>query len=497
LAAVRADAATFPNPQSPTSNSYFYTASVNEEAAWWKIALTGPDQLRQRVAFALSEIMVVSQQGSGLVHAYEGMGKYYDTLAADAFGNFRTLLEDVTLSPVMGTYLSSLRNQAGNAALGTSADENYAREVQQLFTVGLVKLQPDGTLMLDAAGQQIPTYDQTEVTATAKVFTGWSFASSTNNFFVNPAPGTTYATQLPDTNPWLQPMQAYASYHDTTAKTILGGVVIPAGGTAASDLKVELDTLFNHPNTGPFICKPLIQRLVTSNPSPGYVYRVAQIFANNGSGVRGDLGAVVRAILSDYEARSASVAADAGYGKVKEPLLRVSALLRALNASSQNGRYVETVSGGSNNNSLLSNPLPTFEEEVMDSNTVFNFFAPSFLAPGPLAAAGLVAPEFQITDANSSIAAPNAIYSFVYNRQAPQPSNLLLLDLTALTALAPTPPALLNQLSLLFCGNAMSGATATRIEQAMAALGSGATNLQLTQLALFLTLTSAESAVQR
>jgi len=264
LAAIRADATAFPNPQPNNIANYYFTETVNQQAAWWKIALTAPDQLRQRVAFALSEILVVSDQGAGLVHAQEGIAQYYDTLAGDAFGNFRTLIQDVTLSPVMGTYLSSLENAAGNAALGTSADENYAREVQQLFTVGLVALQPDGTLQLDATGQPIPTYDQTEITQTAKVFTGWSFASTNNSFYSNPTPGDTYATELPNSNPWLNPMQAYNAYHDTTSKTILGGVVIPAGGTAQSDLKIELDTLFNHPNMGPFLCKELIQRLVTS-----------------------------------------------------------------------------------------------------------------------------------------------------------------------------------------------------------------------------------------
>jgi len=397
----------------------------------------------------------------------------------------------------MGTYLSSLHSEAGNAALGTSADENYAREVQQLFTVGLVNLQPDGTLQLDNTGQPIPTYNQTEITSTARVFTGWSFASTDNNFFASPVPGTGYADQLPDSSPWLNPMQAFNNHHDTTAKTILGGVTIPAGGTAQSDLQIELDTLFNHPNTGPFIAKQLIQHLVTSNPSPGYVYRVAQVFANNGSGVRGDLSAVVRAILSDYEARSATVTADAGYGKVKEPLLRISGVLRALNATSQNGRYIEYVAGGSSNNSLLASPMGTFEEQALDADTVFNFFAPSFISPGPLAAAGLVAPEFQITDANTTIATPNALYTFVFNRQAPQASNLLLVDLSALTPLASNPPALVAQLNLLFCNNAMTSATQTRIIAALASLGGGATALQLTQTALYLTVTSAESAVQR
>jgi uncharacterized protein (DUF1800 family) len=293
-------------------------------------------------------------------------------------------------------------------------------------------------------------------------------------------------------------MEAYDSYHDMTAKTIVGGVVIPAGGTTTGDLKIMLDTLANHPNTGPFICRQLIQKLVTSNPSPAYVYRVSQVFANDGTGTRGNLGAVVTAILTDYEARTATLATgDAGYGKLMEPLIRVTALLRMLNATPANGRYIEFVSGATTNSGILASPIGTFEESAMESPTVFNFFAPGYVLPGVLASAGLVGPEFQITDAASSIEVPNALYTYVFNRIAPQPSNLFTMDYSSLTALSATPTALINQCSLILCGNAMTSATSARILTAIQSLPASATPLEIAETALFLTVTSQEAAIQR
>ena len=200
LPAVRADAAAFPNPVDPTIATYYYMREVNQQAAWWKIALTAPDQLRQRVAFALSEIFVVSDQGTGLNNRDEAFAEYYDMLLNDAFGNYRQLLQDVTLSPVMGTYLNTLQNEKADPVTGIAADENYAREVQQLFTIGLVMLQPDGTLQLDASGQPIPTYNQATIVQTANVFTGWSFASPNGNFFFNPITNGIFNGPFPNTN---------------------------------------------------------------------------------------------------------------------------------------------------------------------------------------------------------------------------------------------------------------------------------------------------------
>ena len=304
LAATRADAAAFPN------TGTFAIVQANRQAAWWKISATAPDQLRQRVAFALSEIFVTSDVASSLANQPEALANYYDMLAADAFGNFRQLLQDVTLSPVMGNYLNMLRNAPANAAKGTSADENYAREVMQLFTIGLNLLNPDGSLQLDGTGQPIPTYTQATIVQTANVLTGWSYFST--------AAKPSFTGGAAD---WYNPMMLYPAYHDNTQKVIVGNVVVPANEGGAADLKLELDTLFNHQNTGPFICRELIQRLVTSNPSPGYIYRVAQVFAHDSNGTRGNLNAVVKAILLDPEARADSLLTNAGYGKLKEPLL--------------------------------------------------------------------------------------------------------------------------------------------------------------------------------
>ncbi len=445
----------------------------NRQAAWWKISLQAPDQLRQRVAFALSEILVISDVASQLNGQADGVASYYDLLANDAFGNFRQLLQDVTLSPAMGNYLNMLHNAKANAAKGTSADENYAREVQQLFTIGLNQLQPDGTLKLDANGLPIPTYDQAEIVQTANVFTGWGYysAATSPSFYGS-------AADFGD------PMMAYPSYHDETAKTVVNGLVIPANQTPAADLKMELDALFNHPNTAPFICQQLIQRLVTSNPSPGYVYRVAQVFANDGSGSRGNLAAVVKAILLDYEARSPTVTTDAGFGKLKEPLLRVTQLYRAFNAASSEGRYP------------IFSAQNSLGEAALRSPTVFNFFEPGFVQQGPLASAGLYAPEFQITTADTAISVPNYIYSAIYTSSSPS-SSTVVLDLSALSANSTNPTAMVATLNQLLCANQMSTATQQQIVSALQAAPSSTTPAQLAQMALYLTATSPDAAVQK
>jgi uncharacterized protein (DUF1800 family) len=306
----------------------------NRQAAWWKIALTSPDQLRQRMAFALSQIFVTSDVALGDDNRAEPLANYYDILGRHAFGNFRTLLEEVTLSPIMGEYLSHLRNAKAtfdsSGATLTTPDENYAREIMQLFTIGLVQLQPDGTLVLGEDGLPIPTYNQTTITEMAKVFTGWAY------------PSTNLANFRTAGANYISPMQIFPAFHEDGAKNLAPvlSTPVPANQGAANDLRIALDALFNHANTPQFISKLLIQRLVTSNPSPGYVYRVAEKFRNNGAGTRGDLGAVVRAILTDYEARSPDIAANVSFGKLKEPILRLSALLRGFNATSASGRFM-------------------------------------------------------------------------------------------------------------------------------------------------------------
>jgi len=431
--------------------------------------VTGPDQLRQRVAFALSEIFVISDVNGTISNAQEGAANYYDVLVNGAFGNFRTLLENVALSPMMGIYLSSLRNAK---AQGTALpDENFAREVMQLFTIGLNELQPDGTLKLDSGGQPIPTYDQETVVQTAKVFTGWAFFSTAAN--------PNFRSSAAD---YLNPMMLYPASHDDTAKTVVGGKVIPAGQGGAKDLKDELDALFNHANTGPFISRQLIQRLVTSNPSPGYVYRVAQVFANNGAGVRGDLGAVVRAILTDYEARSPGFLATPGHGKLKEPLVRATALLRAFGGGSDNGRI------------SISNPETLLAEAALRAPTVFNFFEPDFVKPGDLAAAGLYAPEYEILTATTAITIPNFLYTYIYNTRSVTTIGLKLDDLLPL---ARTPQPLVDQLNLVLGGGTISKAVTDRIVSVLTAMPNGTTDLEKVRSAIYLVATSPDGAIQK
>lgn len=336
--------------------------------AWWKAVMQSDDQLRQRVAFALSEILVVSDLNNDLRSQPEGMVTYYDLLLTHAFGNFRDLLEAVTLSPIMGTYLSHLGNEKVDEALNIRPDENYAREVMQLFTIGLDELNQDGTVKLDANGNTIATYGQAEIEGFARVFTGWTFAGS-----------ETFKRKSRD---YIAPMQAFEEYHSQKQKTLLNGDVIPQGYGAQESLQLALDNLFNHQNVAPFISKQLIQRLITSNPTPQYVERIASVFNDNGEGVRGDLAAVVKAIYLDDEARHYGSVLSY-QGKIKEPLLKTVQFWRNLNARSPEGYY------------KTWNLVDRYGQGPMQSSSVFNFFRPDY-QPAQLRADALVAPELQI-----------------------------------------------------------------------------------------------------
>jgi hypothetical protein len=321
--------------------------------SWWQRAVTAPDQLRQRVAFALSEIVVTSEDGP-LDDRSDALSSYYDMLLNDSFGNFYNVLEDVTLHPAMGRYLDMLNNRKPNLTAGRIPNENYAREIEQLFSIGLNRMHPDGSLILNSKGEIIPTYDQDAIVGFAHVFTGWTYHYTDVLNGVNPA---TYRTSNTGTANWLQPMQPVPLEHFTGQKRLLNNVVLPglpvvggqpldpyASHSAAQyndpayqqlvrqELDVAHATLFNHENTGPFICRQLIQRLVTGTPSRGYLYRVVQKFNNNGSGVRGDMKAVIKAILLDYEARSSTAATAQGFGKQREPIVRVAGIARGFPA---------------------------------------------------------------------------------------------------------------------------------------------------------------------
>ena len=332
--------------------SYPGTLSFN---TWWQQSLTAPDQLRQRVAFALSEILVVSESGP-LSDNSRALSAYYDILLRGAFGNFRTLLRDVTLSPTMGVYLDMRRNDKGNIITGTHPNENYAREIMQLFSIGLNRMWPDGTLVLNSAGDVVPTYNQDVIIGLAKVFTGWTYwqtNQANKRLPVNWNPAANYSNA----------MVLVPTHHELVTKRILDNVVLPAAlGTQADsantnfdaycsrDLELALDNIFQNQNVGPFLCRQLIQRLVASHPSRDYLYRVVQKFNDNGAGVRGDLKAVIQAILLDYEARSPVTLASPTFGKQREPLLRATSIARALPAPApvhasykQSGSQVITV----------------------------------------------------------------------------------------------------------------------------------------------------------
>ena len=361
---------------------------------WFRNSLNGPDQLRQRVAFALSQIMVVSEFG-GLRQMPYGLADYYDVLVRNAFGNFSDLMQEVTLHPTMGVYLSMLGNQRPNRARNISPDENYAREVMQLFTIGLVELNVDGSQRTSAQGQPIPTYNQDIVEGFAHVFTGWHYAGAAN---FNRA-------RRNETNQAL-PMQLYANYHDSGSKSLLGGVTLPAGQSGIQDLEDALDNLFQHANVGPFIATRLIQRLVTSNPSPAYVARAARTFNDNGDGVRGDLGALIKTILLDVEARADSGSKSSG--KLKEPLLRLTQLWRAYGARSAEGDYDYA-------------PINAFAQGPLQSPSVFNFFSPFYAPSGEIADAGMTAPELQIATEYQNTLVTNFFYQQVFNRHSENP----------------------------------------------------------------------------
>jgi len=364
------------------------TPTACEESEWWQTALSGNDQLRQRVAFALSESFVIS---SDSVNATT-ITYYHNTLAQDAFGNFSTVMHDVSLSPGMGGYLNML--DSAKPAAGEIANENYPRELMQLFTLGLNLENPDGTLQLDGSGNPIPTYTEVQVQAFARAYTGWTYADST---------GGSPAKYPNKTANYFAPMAAVESAHDETAKTLLNGTVLPAGQSAEIDLADALTNIFNHPNVGPFVCRQLIQHLVKSNPSPAYVSRVAAVFSSNGSGVRGDMQAVIRAILEDSEARAGDTNPLDDGGHLREPILWMTNYLRAVGFADTdvNGSYYS-----------LSNYSSNLGERPYRSGSVFNFFPPGYVIPQTT----VNAPEFDLENTATAILRLSLADSLVNNK---------------------------------------------------------------------------------
>ena len=359
------------------------TATLNANhfyESFWSYSATGQAQLRERMKLALSEIFVISMVDPGV--DARGAGAYYDMLGANAFGNFRTLLQQVSMHPMMGVYLTHLANQKEDPATGRNPDENYAREVMQLMTIGVNRLNPDGTVVTDGSGAPIPAYTPADISGLARVLTGmsWYSPTPTNNTFFG-------RNRDPDAS--VRSMIFYPAFHSTSAKTFLGTTIAGGSTDGAAELNTALDVIFNHPNVGPFISRQLIQRLVTSNPSPAYVQRVASVFNNNGTGIRGDMAAVVRAILLDVDARDMTAVNSSTFGKVREPMIRLTNWMRAFGATSVSGNYLITSTSG---NTALG-------QSALAAPSVFNFYRPGYVPPNTrLGAAGLNAPEFQIID---------------------------------------------------------------------------------------------------
>jgi uncharacterized protein (DUF1800 family) len=443
----------------------------------WKQAIQGQDQLRQRVALALSEILVASSEDSELYQA-EPVAAYMDVLDRDAFGNFRQLLGDVALSPSMGVYLDMLSNDKENPETGQNPNENFAREILQLFSVGLYKLHPDGTLQLDTLGLPIATYDQDVIKGFAQVFTGWTFANQDHTVdwrFYWPEPD------------WRHPMEVWNEHHSTAGKRLLNGVVLPPNQSPQADLTAALDNIFQHSNVGPFLCKGLIQRLVISNPSPGYVYRCGQAFNNNGQGVRGDMKAVVRAVFLDWEARSPDLIDTQGYGKVREPMVRFVALLRALNAQPPaDGRFRYY---WQNNAEWGLNQVP------LGSPTVFNFFDPAYSQPGEIAAAGIASPELYIINSTSVFGTPNFIGGVLFQGYADDNTEITL-DYSYLIG-AGSNSILLDRVNQLFYAGRMSAGTRTILNTALSDPDFPTNPLERAQTVVWLVNISPEFAVQR
>lgn len=435
-------------------------------AAFFRNALGGPDQLRQRVAFALSQILVVSGDE---VRPNYAMAEYQKLLLREAFGTYRQLIEDVTLSPAMGRYLDMVNNDKPNPTKGTAPNENYARELLQLFSIGLVQLRADGSVVTDGTGTPVPTYDQDVVEGLAHVFTGWTYPLQ---------PGATLKTHNPPY--YVGPMVAVASNHDPAAKVILGGKQLAAGQTAAVDLAQTLDTISAHPNVGPFLGKQLIQHLVTANPSPAYVARISGVWADDGRGVRGNLGAVVRAILLDPEARGA-VKTDPSYGRVKDPVLLLTGLGRALGATTD-GVYFAGAS-------------TSLEQPPYRSPSVFNFYPPDYALDS-----GLLSPASALLDSGSVFTRANVVRRLLYSPPGPDSTVTgatgTQLDLGDLAGFGADATALVDSANALLLHGTLSAAARGKIVDAVNAQGPTDPGARV-RAAAYLVLTSPQYQVER
>ncbi len=444
----------------------YKTSIAGADHMMWRKLLSSPDPLRQRVTLALSEIFVISPVGIARTPFRQfAAAAFVDILEANAFGNFRTLLEQVSTSVAMGGYLTFKGSVKANPATNSLPDENYAREVMQLFTIGLVMLKADGTPLRDASGRTQDTYVLDDVSQLARVFTGWN---------IDTGRGT---ADTPDRS--IAPMVQIASRHETGTKSFLS-TVIPAGTDGANSLRLALDTLFMHPNVGPFIGRQLIQRLVTSDPTPAYVARVSAAFANNGAGVRGDLRAVLRAVLLDPEARGDAGLSDPAFGKLREPMLRFVQWARTFGIADA----TDTWRLGD-----LSDPATRLGQSPLRSPSVFNFFRPGYVPPNSGIGARTV-PEFQITTESSVAGYVNFMQAVIGNAAF----NGTTVSYAGLQPLAADAAALLTELNLLLAAGQLSAPTLTALQAALTSISTATANGSTNRLkaALLLVMASPE-----
>lgn len=431
--------------------------------AMWRQLIGESGQLRVRTALALLEILVVGIDGVNLSWRQFSMAAYVDILMDEAFGNYRTILQRITTNAAMGSFLTFLGNRKANPANGSVPDENYAREILQLFTLGLLRLNMDGTVVF-AGGVPVETYTQEDIAGLARVFTGLSLDSNDN--------------ATPDR--YRRPLIVNASLNETGGASFLGAT-IPSGTGGMTAIGLALDAIFNHPNVPPFVSKQLIQRLVTSNPSPGYIARVAAVFANNGSGVRGDMRAILRAILLDPEARNDPDPNARTGGKLREPVMRLTAWARAFKATSSGDTW--PIGNTSSQDNRLAQTMGR-------SPSVFNFFRPGFTPPNTaISGEGLVAPEFQITNELSVVAYINYMRTLVESGTGDFTANYA--DMLTIQADA---QLLCDEVNVLLAAGQLSPATVTTIRNAVASISATTTNgpLNRVRTAILLTLAAPE-----
>ncbi len=478
-----------------TTERYYFNSTIGDNMLWAQL-LQGGSSVRKRAALAMSEFFVVSLNSINNTWRALAIGEYWDILNRNAFGNFRNLLEEVTLNPSMGIFLNTLGNRKADPNSGRVPDENFGREIMQLFTIGLFELNNDGTVRT-SGGEPIETYTNEDVTGISKVFTGYDYdytgigltPDAQGGGFNIPDPDYTRQPMTADPSKWRFPRNE--SFHSDAEKAFLGVTIAPNTG-AEESLRIALDTLFNHPNVGPFFGKQMIQRLVTSNPSPAYVDRVAAVFNDNGNGTRGDLRAVFKAILLDDEALSNTNITNANFGKLREPMLRYAQWARTFGAQSVSGNYEV---------SNTSDTVNRIGQSPLRSPSVFNFFRPGYVPAGSQAAErNLLAPEFQLVNETSVAGYVNqmerVIDGSVFWSRDIQP------QYTDELAIADDSTALLDRLDLLLTAGQLSDNTRSLIlpvldEITVTATSDDETKLSRIHLAILLIMASNDYLIQK